>query len=86
MPSPRPQPVQLAVDWFTLLTVLVPEKAVNGRPLVTRPKPVTSQPPRMRSTRPLALSRKCLPLPNGSSATTVPLEDVAAVEIAVARS
>ena len=37
MPSPRPQPLQLAVDWLTLLTVLVPAKAVNGRPLVTRP-------------------------------------------------
>src|SRR5262249_26967452 len=69
VPSPRVQPVQFAVDWFTLLTEFVPAHTVNGRPLVTRPKPVISQPPITLLARPCALPKKCLPCPNGSSKT-----------------
>src|SRR5215470_7445985 len=69
VPSPRLQPLQLAVVCTTLLTVLLPANTVNGRPLVTRPYPVTSQPPTIRSASPEAPVSQRLPLPKGNSVT-----------------
>src|ERR1700674_4531658 len=62
VPSPELHPVQLAVDPTTLLTVLLPAKILNGRPLVTRPRPVTSHPLTMRLTRPEEPLAQRLPL------------------------
>src|SRR5260370_4645644 len=69
VPSPELHPVQLAVDCTTLLTVLLPANTLKGRPLVTRPWPVTSHPLTMRLTSPEEPASQCLPLPNGISTT-----------------